>query len=128
VGVEHAGQQSQTELSEYEQARNVFKGTIQFWRKHYRTQELNGMLRFQHLGTSALLGASRMVPKSAWPRARPFRPERMRARRDVGREWLDRHGCRTFLLLDPVFWKITLRQLEVLVEYVSSGRFPLDDY
>jgi GT2 family glycosyltransferase len=126
--VEHAGRQSLTEFSEYEQARKLFEGTIQFWRKHYGGRELNSMLRFQHLGTSVLLGVSRMLPKSAWLRARPFRPERLRARRDVGREWLDRHGFHTFLLLDPVFWKIALRQLAVLVEYLRSGRFPLDDY
>ena len=106
----------------------MFEGTPQFWTKHYGAQELNGMLRFQYLGTSTLLGVSRMLPKSARPQARPLRPERMRAKRDVGREWLDRHGFRTFLPLDPVFWKITLRQLEVLVEYLRSGRFPLDDY
>jgi GT2 family glycosyltransferase len=122
--VEHAGQQSQTEFSEYERARKLFEGTAQFLRKHYGTRQLNSMFRFQHLGTSTLLGVSRMLPKSAWLRARPFRPERMRARRDVSREWLDRLGLRTFLLLDPVFWKITLRQLEVFLEYLRSGRFP----
>jgi hypothetical protein len=51
----------------------------------------------------------------------------MRARRDVGREWLDRHGSRTFPL-DRAFWKITLRQLEVLVECLRTRSFPLDDY
>ena len=71
--VEHAGQQSQTEFSEYERARKLFEGTAQFLRKHYGTRQLNSMFRFQHLGTSTLLGVSRMLPKSAWLRARPFR-------------------------------------------------------
>jgi GT2 family glycosyltransferase len=126
--VEHGGQQSQTDISEYEQARKLFEGTFQFWTKHYGRKELNSMLRFQHLGTSALLAVARMLPASAWLRARPFRPERMRARRNVGREWLDRYGLRTLLLFDPVFWKITLRQFALLAEYLRTGKFPLDDY
>jgi hypothetical protein len=85
------------------------------------------MVRFQYLGASALLAVSRVLPKSVWLRARPFRPERMRARRDIGREWLDRHSF-PILLLDRAFWRITLRQLEVLAECLRSGRFPLDDY
>jgi N-acetylglucosaminyl-diphospho-decaprenol L-rhamnosyltransferase len=125
--VEHVGQQSQTELSEYERARKVFEGTALFWRKHYPSQQVPSMVRFQYLGASALLAVSRVLPKSVWLRARPFRPERMRARRDIGREWLDRHSF-PILLLDRAFWRITLRQLEVLAECLRSGRFPLDDY
>jgi hypothetical protein len=127
VEVLHAGGQSQAHLSEYEQARRLFDGTALFWEKHYPSSELPSMVRFQYLAARAFLalgGCWRWLPGET---SRQFRPERMRARRDVCGDWLKQRQCGVFPW-DPGSLKIAVRQVGLLFEWLRRGGFPLDDY
>jgi GT2 family glycosyltransferase len=124
--VHHLHRQSQRELSEYEYARRVFQGSSVFWDKHYAPPDVLRMARFQYWMSRLLLG---LGPARKWiPELRAVLSEaRLRARRDVCQEWLERNGRRR-LGLAGVPGKIALRQLHLAFEWLLQRRFPVDDY
>jgi cellulose synthase/poly-beta-1,6-N-acetylglucosamine synthase-like glycosyltransferase len=124
--VHHLHRQSQPELSEYEYARRVFGRSAVFWEKHYPPRDVLRIVRFQYWISRLLLGlepARRWTPQ--WPSV--LSAPRLRARRDVCLEWLNRNGHgRVGLTGFP--GKIALRHCHVVVEWLRQRRFPLDDY
>jgi GT2 family glycosyltransferase len=124
--VHHLHRQSQPELSEYEYARRVFGRSAVFWEKHYPPRDVLRIVRFQYWISRLLLGlepARRWTPP--WPSV--LSAPRLRARRDVCLEWLNRNGHgRVGLTGFP--GKIALRHCHVVVEWLRQRRFPLDDY
>lgn len=126
TAVHHLHRQSQRGLSEYEYARLVFRGSAVFWGKHYPQRDVLRMVRFQYWISRALLGLNRL---------RRYVPDlpailsdaRLRARNEICREWLEKHGHRR-IGLGGVPGKIVLRQCRLAVEWILQGRFPLDDY
>jgi GT2 family glycosyltransferase len=122
--VYHLHRQSQRELSDYDHARRIFQGSAVFWEKHYALRDVLDMVRFQYWISGLLLGlswAQGWLPQ--W--STRLSEARLRARRDICREWLDRHGHRVFGLAPP---KIVMQQCRIAVEWILQRRFPLDDY
>lgn len=122
--VHHLQRQSQRALSDYDYACRIFQGSAVFWDKHYAPQDVLDMVRFQYWLSGLLLSLG-------WPQG--WLPEwsdrlskaRLHARRDVCRQWLDRHGYHVFGLLRP---RIVTQQFRIAVEWISQRKFPLDDY
>jgi GT2 family glycosyltransferase len=120
--VEHAGLQSQIDLSDYARFRNLFEGTALFWEKHYPASEVRSMIQFQYLLTRLLLPLLEVLPSSL---TTGIHAERIRARRDVCRELVSRLAAYSST---GSYWRIGMRQLRVLVEWARGGAFPLDAY
>ena len=121
----HAQLQSQIGVPEYDQERHLLEGTVRFWQKHFSAEDLPNIVRFQYLRARAILALHESFP---WlTKHRAFSRDRLRARRDLCRDWLTRHGYRT-VAFNPGSGRIALRQLEIAIEGVRKGEFPLDDY
>lgn len=127
VEVVHQGRQSQTRLSEYAMARNLFSGVAIFLGKHYAERDVRSMLRFQLLAARVVLALPEGLLRVPGRGAAPFRRDRVRARLDACREWLGNRGYRSFPL-DGRSYKIAARQMHLLFEWAWKGGFPLDDY
>ncbi|ULA62713.1 MAG: hypothetical protein LZF86_50093 [Nitrospira sp.] len=126
ASVQHLHRQSQRELSEYEYARRLFKGSAVFWGKHYPQRDVLRMVRFQYWISRALLGLNRL--RKYWPNLPAILSDaRLRGRNEICREWLEKHGHRR-IGLSGVPGKIALRQCRLAVAWILLGRFPLDDY
>jgi N-acetylglucosaminyl-diphospho-decaprenol L-rhamnosyltransferase len=123
--VRHYGRGSQRNISEYEQARELFAGAVLFWEKRYTERDQAAMLRVQVLAAQLLLTASRLF-KSRWPAYEGLRPARLQARRDICREWLVRHGFGPWSL-DPRCLRIAMRLARVGADWALRRRFPFDD-
>jgi GT2 family glycosyltransferase len=126
IVVHHLHRQSQPELSDYEYARRVFRGSAVFWEKHYAPADVLRLVRFQYWASRLLLG---LGPARAWMPELPhvLSEARLRARRDACREWLEARGHRP-VGLAGVPGKIALRQCRLAVEWMVQRRFPVDDY
>ena len=121
----HAHLQSQIGLPEYDQERRLLEGTVLFWRKHFSAEDLPNIVRFQYLRARVILALHESLP---WlSKRRAFPRDRLRARRDVCREWLMRGGYRTFAL-NLRSSRIALRQLHLALAWARKGAFPVDDY
>lgn len=126
VVVEHLHRNSLRGISEYEYARRVFEGSAVFWVKHYSGRDAARMARFQYRASQLLLvsgGGLRRIPSLA----RGLDPARLRARRDICRECLDRTaGAQRASSYLP--GRILWRQFRIAFEWMRQRRFPLDDY
>lgn len=121
----HAHLQSQIGLPEYDQERHLLEGTVLFWQKHFSAEDLPNIVRFQYLRARAILALHGSFP--GLTKYRAFPRDRLRARRDLCREWLMRRGYRIFAP-NLRFSRIILRQLHVAFEWARQGTFPVDDY
>ena len=123
--VHHLHRQSQRELTEYEYAHRVFRGSALFWEKHYAPREVLGMVRFQYWMTWILL---RFASIRGWLPEFPsvLGEARVRARNDICREWLQKRGFRR--TGGGRLLRIGLRQLRLLGGWIRQRKFPLDDY
>jgi GT2 family glycosyltransferase len=121
----HAHLQSQIGLPEYDQERHLLEGTVLFWQKHFSAADLPNIVRFQYFRASAILALHksfrRFAKNGAFPR------DKLRARRDLCREWLIQRGYRIFAFNSSV-GRIALRQLHLAIEWARNGTFPIDDY
>jgi GT2 family glycosyltransferase len=123
----HHGCGSQAGISEYEQARTLFAAAIRFWEKRHSPRDLPSLLLFQVWSAQALLLTSKLHV-NPWRYRRWCNRDRLRARRDICREWLRRHRYRQFAL-DFRWWRMVARQLRLLAEWLRrGGDLPLDDY
>jgi N-acetylglucosaminyl-diphospho-decaprenol L-rhamnosyltransferase len=121
----HYGRGSQRSISEYQQARELFAGAVLFWEKRYAERDQAAMLRVQVLAAQMLLAASKLL-SSRWPRHQGLRQARLRARRDICREWLQRHGSGPWVL-DSRCLRIAIRLARVAADWALSGRILFDD-
>ncbi|MGH7894701.1 MAG: glycosyltransferase family 2 protein, partial [Candidatus Binatia bacterium] len=122
----HDHQQSQSGSCAEERSRRLFRGVATFWEKHYRPADVRRMVRFQAWSCCLLLAAEPALRALGrrWP---ALEPTRVRARRDVCREWMAGHGMRPAAFTDlPV--SIALRQVALLRHWFVHRRLPLDDY
>jgi GT2 family glycosyltransferase len=122
--VHHLHRQSQRGQSEYEYACRVFRGSAVFWEKHYAASDVVAMVRFQYWTAELLLRCAWMRGWLRFPRV--LADARLRARRDVCRQWLETRGHRPSG--GRGVFSIGLRQLRLIAEWARQRKFPLDDY
>jgi GT2 family glycosyltransferase len=120
----HAGLGSQADISEYDQARRLFAGAMLFWKKRYAERDQVSMLRFQVFAAGILITASQFFGRR-WFRHRGLRPDRLRARRDICREWLERNEYGVWTP-DPRCLRIAARLTRFAAKWVLR-EIPLED-
>ena len=118
--LQHAGKQSQTDLSKIERARRVYEGNVTFWQKHYPPQKLAAMMRFQVGACRLLLWLSPTV--SSLP---GVGREALLARLAVCEEWQRRKGSKARWV---EISRILVRQAALMARWALRGSYPLDDY
>jgi GT2 family glycosyltransferase len=121
----HAHLQSQTGLAEYDQERRLLDGTVLFWQKHFAAADVPNIVRFQYFRASAILSLHERFQQ--FTKNRAFPREKLRARRDLCREWLIHRGYRIFAFNSSVA-RIAFRQLHLAMEWTRNRTFPVDDY
>jgi len=91
--VHHVHRQSQRELSEYEYACRIFRGSAIFWEKHYPPRDVLRMVRFQYWISRMLLRLG-LLRRCLPDLPAVLSEARLRGRNDICREWLEKHGHR----------------------------------
>ena len=125
AAVRHLHRQSQRELSEYDCACRVFRGSTIFLEKHY-PESVSDMIRFQYWLSVVLLWFTPGERRTSTLPAAVNRP-RLLARRNVCAAWLERNRCSRFRIA-PVTARICARQCVIALEWMRLRRCPLDDY
>jgi GT2 family glycosyltransferase len=116
----HHGRRSQSDLSEYQKDCNLFSGLTIFWQKQFAPRDVRSMLRFQYAVAALTLFGREFLPEG-WKLKPTFRPDRLRARRDVSREWLKMHKLSLFPI-DFRTWRILARVLHLWWAWLRGGR------
>jgi GT2 family glycosyltransferase len=124
--VYHEQRESQRDLSEYDYSRRIFEGNAVFWSKHYDALDVVRMLRFQHWMCGLLLSMGKIRNRIPLPEYL-LSDARLRARRDVCAELLG-HDVGRAHAFPSISLRIAIRQIQLVLEWISRGRFPLDDY
>jgi GT2 family glycosyltransferase len=118
----HAAGHSQAPLSQYQRHYNLFAGLTVFLEKYFAPRDTRSMLRFQWAAASLLLA----MP-GPWLRYPAFLPERLRARRDICRQYLRNSQCSLFPV-DLRTWRMAARVLRLSFDWLrSGGKLAVDD-
>lgn len=123
----HLHRQSQRALSPYEHALRIYEGSVVFWQRHYPPHEVWRLVRFQ-LALCRLLLPIAHVPGLRRRGGRALDVERLRARRDICRQWMSHQRTRPAAPPDAPRRSILARQLAIAFLWLTTRRFPLDDY
>lgn len=119
--VSHARQQSQVELSDYERERNLLRGALQFWEKHFPDADVARIAHFRWLVASTHLALARVIGLPAAEGTRSY----LRAERDLCGAWLRDHpGLRTTTATGTL--RVLTRQLRLALGWARHGWFPID--
>ena len=124
--VYHGHRESQRELSEYQYSSRLFEGNAVFLKKHFASDDVIQMLRFQVLICGLLLRVSRLRERIPLPQ-HLLSDARLRARRDVCGQLVEeaQDEVRSSRGMYP---RIVARQFRLLFEWIRQRKFPIDDY